>query len=289
MKLTSYPPPDPVVIKFKCIAALQQEAEALHQKLSEDGETGNQYLMVKKMPKGASVLLGAYRKMMNSVTYRISWEGEKGLIRIIPSPPHTMITRRLTDMITDALLNRGVELFEFGWGSATAYRSLTGRGGKQPDDCFLPPTRRKLFAGEVKWPTLVIVSGMSESREKVIEDASWWFENSYGQVRMVITLLINRAKKTVGWEMRQLTKPGQFPPGRSYFTKPSLDMPPLAWQRPADQQQYVSQMGQISHGREIENTQVYIHFWALFDRKPGPRETDIQLNTHDLVDIAKHL
>ncbi|BCR86273.1 uncharacterized protein ACHE_30260S [Aspergillus chevalieri] len=289
MKLTSIPPPDLVVIEFKSIAALQQEAEALHRKLNEDGETGNQYLVVKKMPRGASILLGVYRKMMDSVTYRISWEGEKGQIRIIPSPAYAMIIRSLTDKITDALLDKGVEIFEFGWGSTTAYRSLTGHGGKQPDDCFLPPTRRTLPAEEVKWPTLVMVSGMSESQEKVFEDASWWFENSCGQVRMVITLLINRAKKTVDWEMRQLAKPGQLPPGRSYFTKPYLDMPPLALQHPADQQQYISQMGHISQNREIKNMRMYIHFRALFDRKPGPRETDIQLSAHDLIDIAKYL
>ena len=289
MKLTSKPPPDPVVIKFKNIAALQQEAEAIHRKLNEDGETGNQYLVVKRLPKGASVLLGEYRKMMDNVTCRLSWEGETGKIRIVPSPAYTMTTRRLADKITDALLNRAVRFRDFGWGSTKAYPSLTGRGGKQPDDCFLPPMRRELPAEEVKWPTLVIVSGTSEAQVKVIEDASWWFENSYGQVRMVITLLINKIKKTIDWEMRQLTERGRSPPEKSYFTRPYLEMPPLALQHPAEQQQYISQMGQFSQDRIIKNTRMYIHSRALLDRRPGPREKDIQLNAQDLIDIAKFL
>ncbi|EYE95406.1 uncharacterized protein EURHEDRAFT_386285 [Aspergillus ruber CBS 135680] len=271
------------------MAALQQEAEALHRKLNEDGETSNQYLMVKRLPKGVSVLLGEYRKMMDSVIYRLSWEGERGQIRIIPSPAYTMTTRRLADKITDALLDRGVRFRDFGWGSTKAYPSLIGRGGKQPDDCFLPPTRRELPAEEVKWPTLVIVSGTSESQVKVIEDASWWFENSYGQVRMVITLLINKIKKTIDWEMRQLTERGRSPPEKSYFTRPYLEMPPLALQHPAEQQQYISQMGQFSQDRIIKNTRMYIHSRALLDRRPGPREKDIQLNAQDLIDIAKFL
>lgn len=289
MKLTSKPRPDPVVIKFKNIAALQQEAEALHRKLNEDRKTSNQYLVVKRIPRGASALLGKYRKMMDNVTYRLSWEGETGQIRIIPSPAYTMTTRRLADKITNALLDRGVRFRDFGWGSTKAYPSLTGRGGKQPDDCFLPPTRIKLPAEEVKWPSLVLVSGTNESQKRVIEDASWWFENSYGQVRMVVTLLINRAKKTVNWEMRQLTKKGQSPPERSHFTKPYLEMPPLVLQHPAEQHQYVSQMGQFSQDRIIKNTRMYIHFRALFDCRPGPREKDIQLYAHDLIDVAKYL
>lgn len=116
MKLTSKPRPDPVVIKFKNIAALQQEAEALHRKLNEDRKTSNQYLVVKRIPRGASALLGKYRKMMDNVTYRLSWEGETGQIRIIPSPAYTMTTRRLADKITNALLDRGVRFRDFGWG-----------------------------------------------------------------------------------------------------------------------------------------------------------------------------
>ena len=165
----------------------------------------------------------------------------------------------------------------------TTHPGTYSRKGKQPDQCFWPVTRQPTGGQLREWPTLVIETGVSESLPKLREDALWWFQNSNGDVRIVLLLSINKNQRTALLEKWQLA-PTNTPQPMTRITPNRLrqqvppPMPPL-----------VRQIQQPFAHQEIQLTQttmtggpLVLPFEALFCRPPQGTEVDITLAQQEL-------
>ena len=97
-------------------------------------------------------------------------------------------------------------LFEdIGRTESTTYK---GNGSQKEADCsWRPWTTRPLIPD---WPTLVIESGISQSRDRLVADAHWWLENSGGQVKIVLVISFSQSEKEIRlqqWELVTIPDP----------------------------------------------------------------------------------
>jgi hypothetical protein len=140
----------------------------------------------------------------------------------------------------------GVPKLQMTWGMTTTHSGTHSRKGKQPDQCFWPATRQPTGGQLRSWPTLVIETGVSESLPKLRADALWWFQNSNGDVRIVLVLSINKNRRIALLEKWQLA-PANTPQPMTRATLNQLrqqvppPMPPLVRQMPTAQQPYAHQ------------------------------------------------
>ena len=75
------------------------------------------------------------------------------------------------------------------------------RSQKEADYGWRPQKSRPLGTD---WPTLVIECGVSQSRNPLVADAHWWFQNSGGQVKIVLLIAYFASKKEIRlqqWEL----------------------------------------------------------------------------------------
>lgn len=185
---------------FTTMESLITAARTIQTQLTRNSTT-NQYLLVQDLPTDMLNSLIEDKNALDGITFRFTFEGSTGLIKIIPAK-HTAVTRELAKTILLECLLAGVpskeEIYWTGGSTApTMYKAAAGDAnskdkGKQPDDSFLPLTRQPHG-----WPTLVIESGIPQSLPRLREDAKWWFETSAGAVRSVLLLGINTDIRTI--------------------------------------------------------------------------------------------
>lgn len=88
-------------------------------------------------------------------------------------------------------------------GNSTTHQGESS--GKQPDQQLTTGHRLPRDCQLRGWPTLVIESGMTESLERLRQDARWWFRNSHSDVKYVLIISIqtgeNRVIQLEKWEM----------------------------------------------------------------------------------------
>ncbi|PUU72475.1 hypothetical protein B9Z19DRAFT_666532 [Tuber borchii] len=75
-------------------------------------------------------------------------------------------------------------------------------GSQNEADCAWKP--RSCRPLKTDWPTVIIECGVSQSRDRLEVDAHWWFENSGGQVKMVLVISFSETKREIHvqqWEM----------------------------------------------------------------------------------------
>lgn len=261
--LISELPPNCTPQAFTTMDSLITAAHTIQPQLTTNS-TGNknQYLLVQNLPQAIIDNLIEDKNALDGIPFRFTFEGNTGLIKIIPAE-HTAVTRKLAETILQECLLAGVPSKEeihwarVGAGAApTTYKVVTGANdknkGKQPDESFLPLTRQP--SG---WPTLVIESGLPESMQCLREDAKWWFENSAGAVHTVLILGINTDTKTIEMERWRYNRTSAC----------AVEVPVLA------QSVTITPMG-IKGGVPVK-----IPFWELFGRAPRweDEERDILL------------
>jgi len=90
----------------------------------------------------------------------------------------------------------------------TESATFKGNGSEKEADCsWRPWTTRPLIPD---WPTLVIESGISQSRDRLVADAHWWLENSGGQVKIVLVISFSQSEKEIRlqqWELVTIPDP----------------------------------------------------------------------------------
>ena len=90
----------------------------------------------------------------------------------------------------------------------TESATFKGKGSEKEADCsWMPWTTRPLIPD---WPTLVIESGISQSRDRLVADAHWWLENSGGQVKIVLVISFSQSEKEIHlqqWELVTISDP----------------------------------------------------------------------------------
>jgi hypothetical protein len=184
----------------------------------------------------------------------------------------------------------GIRWFDRRWAMSTTYKPTASKG-KQPDQCFIPPGRCASPGQPVGWPTFVIETGVSESLPRLREDARWWFNNSGGEVRMVLVISIKQTK--VEFELWQLAPPNApCPLTRVYIDSlRQRHLPPLIQQAAGTQQIYshhevdVTSSG-VAGAPQVHNAPMVLPFQALFNRPPGLTEGDLVLRDQDFKDIV---
>ncbi|KAJ6189758.1 hypothetical protein N7519_004666 [Penicillium mononematosum] len=230
-------PTDAVVRVLKSLEHVKLEAETIVQKFEQDAEySGNQFLVLLKLhPQMAERLFNDHH-CLEGIDYRFEFEDDTGVLRLVPGYQHEYTTNGLFQKINRQLDCMGLDEC-YRWGGATRYRS-TGRG-KEGDQVFSPAQRWPSGNG-LSWPTVVIETGFSESRPKLVQDARWWFGSSNGQVQIVI--LISITKHAVHIERWQLAPPdAPNPLTRSYINalrNDPINVPPSTPQSLNVQQPY---------------------------------------------------
>lgn len=141
-----------------------------------------------------SKLLDEYESL-GAVEYRFMHADIVGVIKLIPSGTHNVTVRNFSSEIEWHLRNMGISRAGFQFGRTTTHPATVNEKSKQPDESFFFfPGPRQMVNGEmVAWPTFVIEAGVMESLARLREDATWWFANSQGMVRIVL-LLAGRKK-----------------------------------------------------------------------------------------------
>jgi hypothetical protein len=268
-------PTDAVIRVFENVQHVKLEAETIVQKFEQDVEySGNQFLVLLKLrPQMAERLFNDHH-YLEGIDYRFEFEGDTGVLRLVPGYKHEYTTSGLLQKINLQLDRMGLNE-HYRWGGATRYKS-TARG-KEGDQVFSPAQRWPSSNG-LSWPTVVIETGVSESRPKLVQDARWWFGSSNGQVRIVI--LISATKHAVHIERWQLAPPGAPNPlTRSYINtlrNDPINVPPFTLQSLHVQQPYSCAEIDIT-ASNVVGAPLIIPFCALFDVPSHPR------NMHDVT------
>jgi hypothetical protein len=268
---------------FTTFEKLQSDTSNILKLLQDNEENGNQYLVLLGLSKRGVERLDD--RGLSGLDYRFQWEGTVGLIKVVPSHTHEAITDKVTRIIDEYLMAMGIQSDDREWAMATTYKPTASKG-KQPDQCFTPPCRRASPGQPVGWPTLVIETGVSESLPRLREDARWWFNNSGGEVRMVLVISIKQTK--VEFELWQLAPANAPRP----LTRACIDflrqqrLPPLIRQAAVTQQLYshhevdVTSSG-VAGAPRVGNAPMVLPFEALYNRPPGVTESDLVLSDQD--------
>ncbi|OJJ46425.1 hypothetical protein ASPZODRAFT_16191 [Penicilliopsis zonata CBS 506.65] len=230
--------------------------------LNRNDDSGNQFIVILGIPNAVQTQLDENRNSLDGIPFRFMFDGSTGLIKIIPSYAHAAATHKFVDTITYTGAALGVPLNDIGWAGNTTFRTTVDNKGKQPDNCLLPSTRQGRGGQPPGWPTMVLESGVSESLSKLHEDARWWFENSNGQVRIVIVMSVRRTSRTILLEKWQLA---------------SLQYP------------YIAQQVTITPNTVVGNVPLCLPFQVLFDRLPEGNETDFLLDNQALMNLTLYL
>lgn len=199
--------------------------------------------------------------------------------QIVPPANVAEETDVTDDMVELALANDDMELHE----------PTASMKAKEADESFHPGSRFGNGNAAFPWPTLVIEIGNAQSLAKMREDVRWWFENSKGDVRIVLLMIVHQRSRTITLEKWQLA-----PPNTSPLTRASINafrqavpptMPPLVRQIAVDQQPYCIQ--EITITRTAASAQLMLPFHALLDDAPVPPQSDLVFTQAELVLMAQ--
>ncbi|KXG53730.1 uncharacterized protein PGRI_007800 [Penicillium griseofulvum] len=265
---------------FSRLKYVQLEAEKIAETLEKDEEeNGNQFLVLLKISPRISERLFEDHDCLKGVNYRFEFEGDTGLLRVIPGYRHEYTTTGLQQKVTLQLASMGLNE-QYRWGGATRYKSPLRE--KEGDQVFSPFARWP-SSTSLQWPTVVVETGVSESLSRLLQDARWWFGASDGEVRIVIIISIK--KTAVHFEQWQLAPPNAPRPlTRAYIDSlrrnPSK-VPPLL-QQPFNMQQAYSCAEVDVTNTTVDGAPMTIPYCALFDVPVRPPNMqDVVLDAQD--------
>lgn len=270
--------------QFTSLKQLEDAATVVFDLLHENEGQGNQFLLVHNVPRDVIELLVNNKNALRSIPFRLQWFNGKALIKVVPGYSHDSITHAFSSRIDRVWLSATPD--EGRWGGTSTYTFTSG--GKQGDQIFWPTSREPFGGLPPGWPTLVVETGVSESRPRLLEDVKTWFNESRGLVRIVITIKILR--HSVELKKWQLLPPGAPNPApRQYVanlkTQPGL-MPALAQQAAANQQIFALQDIVVTRNG-VQGAPLIIPFFALMDRQPRQNERDITFTAADILWLTR--
>lgn len=176
------------------------------------------------------------------------------LVRMIRSVQHEIAAATFNDLFLDAVEPTGLKYALRDLKSSTIRGTA---GAKEADFSWAP---RRCPPGRSRdWPTVVLEVAFAESKSKLTSDVRFWLHQSNGDVKMVLTLSINRQVPEITiekWESQN---------GRHYRTQR------LVISR--------GENGQI----KVDGGSLVIEFIKLFLRPADvPEETDIEIDMEKL-------
>lgn len=279
------------VLMFTNFNALRKAVSFVVDKLNHNDDDGNQFIVIHRLTKHARQRLDEEKDILGS-TFRLMWEGETGIIKLMPSAAHDYATDDLSRTISRACEGMGVPLLEIAWGTSTTHPGQSGDKGKQADQCLSPLPRQPVNGQVTGWPTLVIETGVSESLPRLRQDAAWWFRNSRGDTRIVLVMSLKKKTQEIFLEKWQLAPANTLNLTRGVINQLRQQvpppMPPLIQQNPASQQPFVLQEIRITKTSAFGGPLV-LPFQAFFCRPPQGAEGDIVLGPQQLTFCARFI
>jgi len=133
--------------------------------------------------------------------------------------------------------------------------------------------------GAADWPSVIIECGVSQSRDRLEVEANWWFENSDGQVKIVLVISYSEEMKKIHFQQWELvTVPDSYvSPGQPTATRTA----------PTIMREFDLTLGVPSRAS------LMLNFESVFLRPPaqgkGQREGDITFSQEDLEEYATHV
>ncbi|OOG00576.1 hypothetical protein ASPCADRAFT_401557 [Aspergillus carbonarius ITEM 5010] len=254
-------PNDYITQDFSDFETLQEEARAIQKSLNANHNEGNQWLLIRNLPKSAICELTGDISPIPDIDYCFEWDGPTGLLKVIHSRfVHEQIITRITGIIDHQLKYMGVPGHDEGrFHKHTPFGTLNY--GKNGDWIFTPPARRLDESEESSWPTLVIEAGVSESYGKLIKNAQWWFSSSIGEVRIVLLILMGREEvRFEKWQLRTVLVDGKIAQKQ---TEGSDDSPIVS--QDFGQGAYCQQQVRVTE-TEVIGAPMVLPFEALYDR-----------------------
>ena len=251
------------VLIFTNFEALRKAVSLVVDKLNQNDDNGNQFIVIHRLTKHARHRLDEEKDILGS-TFRFMWEGETDIVKVVPSAAHDYATDDLSRTISRACEGMGVPVLQIAWGISTTHpggKSGDQGKGKQADQCLSPLPRQPINGQVTGWPTLAIETGVSESLPRLRQDAAWWFRNSRGETRIVLVMGIKKKTQEVfleKWQVAPANRP--FVLQEIRITKTSAFGGPLV-----------------------------LPFEALFCRPPQGAEGDIVLGQQQLTFCARFI
>lgn len=135
---------------------------------------------------------------------------------------------------------------------------------KQPDNGW-GPLHGTADRSE-KWPAVVLEAGLSERTTKLQSDAQWWLSNSDGDVKIALTMSVNRREPSIEihkWEHEN--------------NRPRISQTIKLWKDAEGNDQPI----------QTDGAPLLIEFDKLFLRAPAMHEHDIRIESDDLRRVAK--
>ncbi|PUU72490.1 hypothetical protein B9Z19DRAFT_1137470 [Tuber borchii] len=111
---------------------------------------------------------------------------------------------------------------DFGRMDSTRYR---GRSSAKEADLSWKPC--KIRQNPRDWPTLIVETGVSQSHGCLVNKAAWWLMNSKGEIKDVLLIEANKAKKRIHMELWQTGSPQTRHDLRDRAPRPDLHLPKL--------------------------------------------------------------
>lgn len=269
---------------------LQNAVRAIYEQLEHDNGEGNQWLVIRGLSQAAIERLSNRTGCLAGIPFRFMWVGTTGLIKVVQSAAHGLTTSEVRSYITEQLFQMGMPRLDVVWGkTVTTPGGTVTTHGKQADECIYPRNRQPVGGQFRGWPTLVIETGVSESLAKLRRDATWWFQNSSADTRIVLLISIKSATKEIRIEKWQLAPPN-LPQGTrqaiAQLRQQPNQMPPLVQQQAGSQVAFSIQEIVITPAA-ITGGPLVIPFQALADRQPTGAEGDIVINNQGWREITR--
>lgn len=195
----------------------------------------------------------------------------KLLLFKMPQAPHEIANRRLEGLLVTKLIAMGAHQYLDVLGSTTVQG--TNRE-KEPDSSYRPKTLP--LGRTMKWPTMVFEIGYSESRMQLARDARWWLNDSQGDVQVVLTIDVERARREIiieRWEAVRSHTTRSNPTGLRLEVVQSVKISRLSSQTSAT----------------VTNGPLVVPFRRLFLRPPALQEGDISFTVGELQGLAENV
>ncbi|KAJ9195743.1 hypothetical protein DTO164E3_6578 [Paecilomyces variotii] len=289
-RVTSYNPlsglpANHATIQFSTFKRVKDALESIYKSLQDNDLEGNQYLVVLGLSDHALNKLKHEDHPLGMKNCRLELDANMAIIKVKPGYSHEVPLGVFTRLTDSKLRLMGLPLLSYVWARATTHEPTASMKAKEADESFHPESRLGNWNAAFPWPTLVIEIGNAQSLAKLREDVRWWFENSEGDVRIVLLMIVHQRSRTITLEKWQLAPPNTPP-----LTRASINafrqavpptMPPLVRQIAVNQQPYCIQETTIT--RTAASAQLMLPFHALLDDAPVPPQSDLVFTQAELV------
>ncbi|KAN0075134.1 hypothetical protein V8E54_007745 [Elaphomyces granulatus] len=181
-------------ISFKSVAQLKTVIARKFEKLKDHGD---QHVAVGGISQGLFNRIESGR-LGHGSSIRLTYFGdiETMIVKLVSEPherAHRTLGRQIEHRMFHPMQLSFSEFLDIGSSKYTGQNQSAKEGDTAWKNILLRPKQ-----GD--WPCVVIEAGLSESLPRLRVDASWWIQNSGGQVKMVLLIWIQPSLKKVAIE-----------------------------------------------------------------------------------------